>query len=287
MMEDRAKLPKALLIILLGFAAYAVYSAMPHRIAMRKARATQQSMAAVSAVIDMYADEHFEYPGPTEGFISITELRRLLDPEPSHFPVRDAWGGPILYWSDGAGYMLASFGADGRAEFSYEDYVLPYEPVTRGRMNTDPEQDIILVCGGVWQGPVVGDRVHGRFTMANLRSIGTAIESYSIDNSIYPGFSSSLVDVQALEPYLTPIYIRTLPLEDSWGYSFQYWSDRHAYTVISVGSDGLADAPYEQWSAEDFASHAGGEVMEPRLDILFTRGRFTQWPAVAGEGTCP
>jgi hypothetical protein len=285
-MKRREKLVKTLLIILIGAFFCAVYFGMPGSIAMRKAKATQQSMVAASALIDMYGDEHLQFPGPTDGFISLSEVRRLIDPEPKHFPVRDAWGGPILYWSNTDGYMLVSFGADRRAEFPYEEYELPYEAATRGHLTIHPAQDIIVVCGGVWQGPVIGIGLRSRLTMANLRSIGTAIESYSIDNVIYPGFDSSLVDVSALEESLTPIYIRNLPLEDGWGNPFLYWSDRRVYTVMSVGSDELADEPYEIWTGEDFTSHGAGAVFEPRLDILFTNGEFVQWHAHSSDGDC-
>ncbi len=286
-MKQRERLTKALLIIVIGVFACAAYFAMPNGIAMRKAKATQQSMVAVSAVIDMYGDVHLQFPGPTNGFIPLSELRRLIDPEPEHFPARDAWGGPILYWSNTAGYMLVSFGADRRAEFPYEDHELPYEPVTRGRMTVHPAQDIIVVCGGVWQGPVLGDRWRSGMTMANLRSISTAIEAYSIDNSHYPVTGSSLVELLAIEDQLSPVYIRVLPLEDRWHNPFLYWSDRYDYTIISVGADGLADAPYEIWSEQDFESYEGGEVVEPWLDILITNGSFTQWHANVGGGDCP
>jgi type II secretory pathway pseudopilin PulG len=284
--KQRERLTKALFIIAIGVFFCAAYSAMPNSIAMRKAKTTQQSMVAASAVIDMYADENLQYPGPTNGFIRLSEVSYWLNPKPKHFPVRDEWGGPILYWSNGDGYMLVSYGSDRRAEFPYEEYELPYEAAARGRMTIHPAQDIIVVCGGIWQGPVLGERTRSGMTMADLRSISTAIESYSIDNSFYPGTGSSLVELVAIEEDLSPIYFRVLPLEDGWDNPFLYWSDRRGYTIISIGADALADAPYEEWTKEDFMSYEGGEVLEPRLDILLTNGAFTQWHTQRGGGDC-
>ena len=52
------------------------------------------------------------------------------------------------------------------------------------------------------------DRGKQKRTMADLRSIGTAIESYSIDNNVYPAAGS----MGALQPLIEPLYIRTMPL---------------------------------------------------------------------------
>ena len=71
-------------------------------------------------------------------------------------------------------------------------------------------------------------------TMADMRSIATAIESYSIDNSVYPAASA----VATLAPLIEPIYIKTLPLVDGWGRSYTIDSTPVQYTVWSGGSDG-------------------------------------------------
>ena len=54
------------------------------------------------------------------------------------------------------------------------------------------------------------DRGKQKRTMADLRSMGTAIEEYSIDNNFYPVANSTW---PALETEVSPSYIRALPGE--------------------------------------------------------------------------
>ena len=54
------------------------------------------------------------------------------------------------------------------------------------------------------------DRGKQKRTMADMRSIGTAIESYAVDNNFYP---KSLANVGAagISTHVSPIYIKTVP----------------------------------------------------------------------------
>ncbi len=99
-------------------------------------------------------------------------------------------------------------------------------------------------------------------TMADLRSIATAIESYSIDNSTYPAASS----LATLVPLVEPIYIKTLPLVDGWGRSYTIDSTPVQYTVWSGGSDGGS------------LNYFGGPTSTIRDSIVFSGGVFVQWP---------
>jgi hypothetical protein len=67
------------------------------------------------------------------------------------------------------------------------------------------------------------------------------------------------------------LYIRSLPLADAWGNPFLYWSDGEHCRIVSNGSDGTADRPYEDvvpgTATQTFAS-----------DIVFGDGQFLQWP---------
>ena len=84
-----------------------------------------------------------------------------------------------------------------------------------------------------------------RRAMAEMRSIGTAVEEYSIDSNRYPVSSQSgrLVDEFRLDPVrslagvLKP-YIKFIPKEDPWHKPYLYWSNGQAYTVICTGADG-------------------------------------------------
>ena len=110
------------------------------------------------------------------------------------------------------------------------------------------------------------DRGKQKRTMADIRSIGTAVEAYSVDTNIYP----TAADISALRTVIEPIYIKKLPLTDGWntGMIFQPSSTAGAgYTVRSYGKGAQAEG-----------SPTGGKTTDFTKDIIFVDGQFTQWP---------
>ena len=107
------------------------------------------------------------------------------------------------------------------------------------------------------------DRGKQKRTMADLRSLGTAVETYSIDVNIYPVATT----MAALEALVEPVYIRTAPDQDGWGRTFTVASATGEYTLCSGGKDGGA-----------CASAAGGAVNAFNDSITFANGQFVQWP---------
>ena len=107
------------------------------------------------------------------------------------------------------------------------------------------------------------DRGKQKRTMADLRSIGTAVESYAIDNNQYP----IAADMPTLEPLLEPVYIRTIPLNDGWKNALVATCVAVEYTVCSGGKDGGA-----------CEGDAGGQVQNFNDSITFANGQFVQWP---------
>ena len=110
------------------------------------------------------------------------------------------------------------------------------------------------------------DRGKQKRTMADLRSVGTAVESYSIDNNVYPVASA----MNTLETFIEPVYIRTAPLTDGWTRTFQVASAIGEYTICSGGKDG-----------QTCTADAGGATQSFNASIVFANGSFVQWP----EGT--
>jgi general secretion pathway protein G len=110
------------------------------------------------------------------------------------------------------------------------------------------------------------DRGKQKRTMADLRSVGTAVESYSIDNNVYP----VATDMSTLEGFVEPVYIRTAPLTDGWTRTFQVASAIGEYTLCSGGKDGGT-----------CTGDAGGAQTSFNASISFANGQFVQWP----EGT--
>ena len=109
--------------------------------------------------------------------------------------------------------------------------------------------------------------------MADIRSIGTAIEAYSIDNNRYP-VTDGWQSAEALVESLQPVYIRTLPLIDGWGHEFHVYSDGETYVLVSAGKDGELD---QDWTEPE----ERGATTSFNRDIVFGDGQFLSWP----EGT--
>lgn len=108
-------------------------------------------------------------------------------------------------------------------------------------------------------------------TMADMRTIATAIGAYGTDNSFYPRGISA---INTLGPYIAPIYIKTFPKKDGWNGEYYFNSDTAGadYTLRSYGKDRQTDnaAPTEDARTQDFD-----------CDIIATNGTFIQYP----EGT--
>jgi general secretion pathway protein G len=110
------------------------------------------------------------------------------------------------------------------------------------------------------------DRGKQKRTMADIRSIGTAVEAYSVDTNIYPTATTAAL----VQPVLEPTYIKKMPMTDGWSNSliFQQGATAGAgYTVRSYGKDNTAGVVGN-----------GGKTTTFAADIIFVDGQFTQWP---------
>jgi general secretion pathway protein G len=109
-------------------------------------------------------------------------------------------------------------------------------------------------------------RARQKRSMADMRSVGTALESYNVDNFQYP---------DTLIP-LGPTYIAAVPNVDGWNTNFLYEVSSAAgsttndlYTVTSFGrnkqDDGCGTGVVTRTQNFD-------------CDICFTIGQFVQYP---------
>ncbi len=108
------------------------------------------------------------------------------------------------------------------------------------------------------------DRGKQKRTMADERSIGTAVESYAVDNNFYPKNQSSMPTT-----FISPIYIKTVPATDGWNNTWVFASDTNGtkYTITSYTKDGIVDG-----------TSTGGMTSDFNCDILFASGQFFEWP---------
>ena len=107
------------------------------------------------------------------------------------------------------------------------------------------------------------DRGKQKRTMADMRSIGTAVESYAVDNNVYPVAATALI----LQGLVQPVYIKTMPLNDGWNNTFVVASVSTQYTVSSNGKDGVAATCV-----------VGTLTTQFNQDICFANGQFVQYP---------
>ena len=107
------------------------------------------------------------------------------------------------------------------------------------------------------------DRGKQKRTMADMRSIGTAVESYAVDNNVYPTAATAA----ALKLLVEPVYIKTMPVADGWSTAFAVDSITTQYTVSSYGKDGAASGCV-----------AGTLTTLFNADICFGNGQFIQYP---------
>jgi type II secretion system protein G len=118
-------------------------------------------------------------------------------------------------------------------------------------------------------------------SMSDMRTLATAVESYSVDNNVYPtaSCSSNSYTADANTPLtdtsftlLIPTYIGKTVLKDGWGHYFGYAvnATQDQYRISCFGRDGSDDANIVCGTTQNF-----------NTDIYYSNGTFIQWP----EGT--
>ena len=109
------------------------------------------------------------------------------------------------------------------------------------------------------------DKARQRATMADMRTISKAIETYMVDNNLPP---SAAGGVDELVAALTPYHSTVLPTRDHWRNAYQFSSDSAGnYTIESLGKDGVDGADITLSSRFDF-----------ELDIVLANGVFVAAP---------
>ena len=103
-------------------------------------------------------------------------------------------------------------------------------------------------------------------SMADMRTIATAIGTYATDMNYYPRGITSLDEVRQ---YIEPVYLRNTPRRDGWGTAFYVeTADNGAhYTIQSYGRD-----------KTDEGCTLNHETSLFDCDICHSDGMFVQWP---------
>ena len=101
-------------------------------------------------------------------------------------------------------------------------------------------------------------------TMADIRYLGTALETYHVDFNKYP--QTGIANLACLEPN----YMRIVEDIDGWGYSFHYvaFNSLQDYSLGSGGRDGSTP----DWSLPAQTTTSFDD------DIIFFDGQFMVYP---------
>jgi Tfp pilus assembly protein PilE len=125
-------------------------------------------------------------------------------------------------------------------------------------------------------------RAEQKRTMADIRSLGAALESYASDNNQEYPKGAAPVD---LRDALVPKYIQSVPSVDGWGHGFQYVCLKDAtspqsdkcigYVIGSAGRDGR----FEHDSLlETLAGQGPKATTNFDCDIVYSAGQFVEYP---------
>lgn len=109
-------------------------------------------------------------------------------------------------------------------------------------------------------------------TMADMRAIATAVESYGNEHGRYPEATSASELARALEP----AHLKNAPMKDGWERELRYecWTGDDPcdhYAIASAGKDGL----FQHDSLREYSS---GAVTDFDCDLVFANGVFVTHP---------
>ncbi|HKR65373.1 MAG TPA: type II secretion system protein GspG [Thermoanaerobaculia bacterium] len=107
-------------------------------------------------------------------------------------------------------------------------------------------------------------------TVADIRLIGTVVESYAVDNNAYPRAES----MDELKPLIEPKYTAHLPKLDGWGNELRYRCTDNECKGYAISSSG-ADRIFEHVTAGEYE---GGATSNFNSDIVWVDGKFVQYP---------
>ena len=109
-------------------------------------------------------------------------------------------------------------------------------------------------------------------SMADLRTIGTAIEAYAVDMAFYPTFPEAPLSAGAtLFTNVEPTYVKTVPREDGWRTPFYAVSVSRFYTLGSAARDKVIDD-------SSLVAYSADITSDMDCDIIYSNGSFVQYP---------
>jgi type II secretion system protein G len=110
------------------------------------------------------------------------------------------------------------------------------------------------------------DRGKQKRSMVDMRSIGTAVESYAVENNYYP-VAADIATLADPSTGVVPSNIRIMPMQDGWRNDFYVVSTSTGYTIASGGKDGGGLTGVQWGACQGF-----------NYPIVLMGGQFVAWP---------
>lgn len=113
-------------------------------------------------------------------------------------------------------------------------------------------------------------------TMADMRTISTALEAYGTDHYDLKEYPPGTT-VKELRSHLQPVFVKNLPTIDGWTTEMRYMRlPERGYVIVSAGADKTFDAEPDQYTK--------GPTQNFDCDIVFANGEFVQYPGSTQSG---
>jgi type II secretory pathway pseudopilin PulG len=140
----------------------------------------------------------------------------------------------------------------------------------------------LVVVGGIFAAIAIpnmltaAQRAKQKRTMADLRTISTALESYATEKNAYPKVQS----FDDLGPLLVPTYIKLIPARDGWGGPFRYACSKEedGRCVGYILASGGKDRTFEHADLGAYVSSPPGPTTNFDCDIVYADGKFVEYP---------
>jgi len=117
-------------------------------------RRTMADMRSIGTACEEYAIDNNFYPNSASTVVPVDFLVSHLQPVYIKIlPRQDSWQNPMLYWSDSQFYVIISTGADGAADFPYQQWTAEEFQNYHGGQTLDLRRDIIFAQGQFVQWP--------------------------------------------------------------------------------------------------------------------------------------
>ncbi|MHB1044840.1 MAG: prepilin-type N-terminal cleavage/methylation domain-containing protein [Thermoanaerobaculia bacterium] len=123
-------------------------------------------------------------------------------------------------------------------------------------------------------------RAKQRRSMGDIRTTATAIEAYAVDLNRYPPAAGYTIPTGVLPSvtlgkisnYVSPTYVKQVPLSDGWNSWFLGSTDTSGslYALASAGRDGSLTVTAN--------ASLPGPTTDFNSDIVYVNGSFVQWP---------